>query len=486
MNKGRLSASENAQPRDIFVDLDGTLLRSDVLIETAWRYLRANPLKIFLLIGLMLRGPAVAKAMLARQVKIDPASLPYEGALIDRLKQYKGEGRRIFLMTASHWTHAERIAKHHGLFDGAFGSRGRVNLKGAEKLDRIRGLVGSGDFIYAGDSAADRPIWAAAKGAIFVNAPARDIVAANSRGAVELQLNTRPNWKSAFLKEMRLHQWAKNALLFVPLLTSHHYTDPTSVGMTLVAFLAMGLCASGHYFTNDLLDLDSDRAHTTKRLRPLAYGDLPLAYGVAGAVVLPVLSFVISGLLLPWAFTAWLAAYFLITNAYSFYLKRTSTADVMTLAVLYSIRVIAGAAAISVAISSWLLAFSMFIFLSLSYLKRYVELRALEGESGSAKGRGYSAIDAETMFTLGVANTTAATMVLALYISSSEVTALYRHPGILWGLCLLMLYWSNRMWIGARRSKINQDPVVFALKDNISRVIAILVVVVVLAARLLP
>jgi 4-hydroxybenzoate polyprenyltransferase len=256
------------------------------------------------------------------------------------------------------------------------------------------------------------------------------------------------------------------------------------VSLTLLAFLAFGLCASGHYFFNDLLDLDSDRAHATKRNRPLASGDLPLPHGIAGAIVLPLAAFALSFACLPWRFTLTLAAYFALTNLYSFYLKRVSTADVVALALLYTVRVVAGAAAIGVALSSWLLAFSMFTFVSLAYLKRYIELFSL-GES-AAKGRGYSGADSESMFSLGIANATAATVVLAFYISSAEVKVLYREPELLWGLCLLMLYWSNRIWVGARRGKIHDDPVVFAIKDKVSRYICLLMLVVVLAARILP
>lgn len=473
-------------PSDLYVDVDGTLLRTDLLLEAAWRYCKFAPWRVTLLLRLAFKGPAVLKSFLARYVRIDVACLPYEPGLLDHLRQRKAQGGQIYLITASHWTYARAIAKHLGLFDGAYGSSNRLNLKGPAKLAAIRRLSAGNRFAYAGDSAADRPIWAEANKAILVNAPRKDVEAAQKAGQAELVIHSRPSRLRAWWREMRLHQWAKNALVFLPLLTSHNYGDPQKVWLTLVAFLAFGLCASGHYFLNDLLDLDADRVHVRKRLRPLASGDLPILHGVAGAILLPLVSFALSLALLPWLFTLSLAAYFVLTNLYSFYFKRISTADVFVLASLYTTRVVAGAAAISVVVSSWLLAFSMFLFLSLAYLKRYIEMQALAGSPAKASGRGYSGADVDTMFMLGIGNSTAAVLVLALYISSPEVTGFYHRPGFLWGLCLLILYWSNRVWVGARRGKIHDDPVVFALKDRVSLLVGGACVLVVLAARLIP
>jgi 4-hydroxybenzoate polyprenyltransferase len=284
---------------------------------------------------------------------------------------------------------------------------------------------------------------------------------------------------------MRLHQWLKNILLFVPLLTSHRYGNLATDANALGAFFAFGLCASGNYFINDLSDLDSDRAHKTKCRRPLASGDLPLAWGIFGAVALPLLAFAFSLIWLNWRFTAVLGCYFALSNVYSFFVKRISTADVFVLAILYTVRVVAGAVAVSVVLSSWLLAFSIFIFVSLAYLKRYVEVTHLVGENAKVKGRGYSAADTDTMFSLGIANATAATVVLALYVSSEEVKSLYHNPSFLWILCLLLLYWSNRVWVGARRGKIHEDPVLFAVKDRVSRAVGLAALLSVFAARFL-
>jgi 4-hydroxybenzoate polyprenyltransferase len=477
------AASLDTAAREIYVDLDGTILRSDIFVESACRFIKSSFLNVFSLIAVMLlRGRAASKAMLARKVRIDPATLPYESQVLAYLHMRRAEGCRLVLITAAHERYARQIAQHLGVFDDVQGSTARLNLKGHEKLSRIGAMVGELPFVYAGDSAADRPIWSAAQSAILVNAPYFDVRQAQSAGKADLVVQSRPAILKAFLRSLRLHQWAKNALLFVPLLTSHTYENPTLVAMTLIAFVAFGLCASGHYLLNDLLDLDADRAHETKRNRPLASGDLKLAWGIVGAFLLPLAGFAVSVALLPWHFTLLLVGYFVLTNIYSFYLKRHSTIDAMTLAVLYTLRVIAGAAVISVALSSWLLAFSMFVFVSLAYLKRYIEVSSLTSRT-KAGGRGYSAEDSESMFALGIASATASVIVLALYVSSSEVTKYYHEPRILWLLCLLMLLWTNRIWVGARRRKIHDDPIVFAIKDRVSLFTGLLAVATVFLAR---
>jgi len=481
----RLSSAKTAEHYDLYVDIDGTLLRTDLLQEAAWRYIKFAPWRIIHLLCLLLRGRAVLKSFLARKVRIDPAKLPYEKELIEYLKQRRAENCRIILITASHWTYARQIARHLALSDADYGSSNRINLKGMAKLDKIRSVSGEKLFVYAGNSSVDRPIWAASHKEILVNAPPSDVTRSKHAGRANLVIDSRPRGARSFVREMRLHQWAKNALLFVPLLTSHNYGDPKRVVLAILSFLVWGLCASGHYFLNDLLDLDSDRIHATKFRRPLASGDLSVLAGIAGSIVLPIVAFGLSFALLPRAFTVAMLAYFALTNLYSFYLKRISTADVMALALLYTVRIVAGAAAISVELSSWLLAFSVFIFVSLAYLKRYIEVSALASNT-KASGRGYSLDDAETMFTLGIANATAATVVLAFYVSSVEVRTLYRTPDLLWVLCLLLLYWSNRVWVGARRGKIHGDPIVFAIKDKVSRIIGLIAIAAIVAARILP
>jgi 4-hydroxybenzoate polyprenyltransferase len=254
----------------------------------------------------------------------------------------------------------------------------------------------------------------------------------------------------------------------------------------ILAFFCFGLCASGGYFLNDLWDLEADRAHSIKRHRPLASGALPIGAGVIGAVALPIAALVLSALFLPRAFIGVLALYFALTMIYSFYLKRVFTADVLTLSVLFMLRVLAGAVAIEVALSSWLLAFCIFFFISLAYLKRYSELRKIDGADSKVLGRGYFGADAETMFVLGIANSTASVVVLALFVTSPEVDLEYAREDILWVLCLVMIFWTNRIWISARRGDVDEDPVEYALKDRASQIAGVICVLTVLVARYAP
>jgi 4-hydroxybenzoate polyprenyltransferase len=285
---------------------------------------------------------------------------------------------------------------------------------------------------------------------------------------------------------MRLRHWAKNGLIFVPLLTAHEYESVPSVLSAILAFFCFGLCASGGYLLNDLWDLEADRAHSIKRHRPLASGALPIGAGVTGAIALPIAALVLSALFLPRPFIGVLALYFALTMIYSFYLKRVFTADVLTLSVLFMLRVLAGAVAIEVALSSWLLAFCIFFFISLAYLKRYSELRKIDGADAKVLGRGYFGADAETMFILGIANSTASVVVLALFITSPEVDLEYASEDILWVLCLVMIFWTNRIWISARRGDVDEDPVEYALKDRASQIAGVICVFIVLIARYVP
>ena len=473
------------KPARIFVDLDGTLVRTDLFVEAIVQFLTKNPLNIFVLVLWLLRGIAYAKSRIAQEVRIDPTSLPYETALLAYLKQQKAQGRQLVLATAAPRAFAEPVAEHLGLFDTVLATDATHNLKGARKLAAIRDMAGQGPFTYAGDTAADRPIWAAAKTGIFVNAPSRDVEAARAASKAETVVNSRPPGWRAFLKSMRPHQYAKNALIFAPLFTSQQHLPIESVLASLLAFICFSLCASGVYFLNDLVDLQADRQHTSKQFRPLPSGDLSLRAGVVGAIALPIVAFGLSVFFLPVNFTLVLIAYLVITMAYSFWLKQIATADVMVLASLYTLRVIAGSAATGIVLSSWFLAFSMFIFVSLGYLKRYIEVAAAPADDSSVHGRDYSHADSETMFSLGVANITAAVVILALYINSPEVQTIYRTPEILWLLCLLLLYWGNRIWVGARRGRVADDPVLFALRDRISLMIGAAFVVVTLAAKYL-
>lgn len=468
----------------IFVDLDGTLVRTDLFFESIIKRIKQNPLSIFQIITWLMQGRSVSKEKLAKLVTINPEYLPYETELIDYLKEQK-KNKTIILATASNQLYANSIAEHLGIFDKVIASDKKNNLKGRHKLSAILKITGNDSFIYAGDSKADRPIWQDAQCNIFVNAPQKNIEEAKLHNKAEKIIKSRSSIPLAFINEMRIHQWAKNFLIFVPLFTSHNYLETTSLISTTYAFLCFSFCASGVYFLNDMLDLDADRFHKSKRYRPLASGNLPLSFGFAGAFILPIVAFGVAWLNLPSTFLYILLFYYLVSNTYSFILKRISSLDVMTLAILYTLRIVAGAEAINVVISSWLVAFSVFVFVSLAYLKRYIEISTLTKSTEKTNERGYFKDDAESMFSLGVANMTASVVILSFYINSAEVASLYKNPKILWGLCWLMLYWGNRIWIAARRGNIHDDPVVFAIKDNISRLIGLGFLIVVISAKYL-
>lgn len=472
----------------LYVDLDHTLVKTDLLVEALWKLIVRYPITALILLCQHFRNPAGLKTLIARKVQISAASLPYNQAVLDYIADVRANGdRRVYLATASHWRYAQQVSAHLGLFDGVLATTNRCNLKGMTKASRIKAHAVGGKFAYMGDNQADIPIWQEASQALVVGASQRTLSMLKSKNMDYVEVQPSANQLTALVRAARPHQWAKNVLMFVPLLTAHLYFDLASIANIVIAFACFSLCASGGYLLNDLVDIESDRKHDTKRHRPLASGALKVEVGVFGAVLLPLLGLAIAAVFLSLAFLLCLLVYLALTNAYSFYLKRKATIDVVTLAVLYTIRVVAGAFAIEVAMSAWLSAFSVFLFVSLAYLKRYNEVGFRSAEQGaSVPGRGYAAIDSETTFGLGVSNSTASILVMALYISSPEVADAYLTPEYLWGICLLLLYWTNRIWIKARRHEINDDPVVFATKDRISYLTGLLFLACLLAAKYLP
>ena len=286
----------------------------------------------------------------------------------------------------------------------------------------------------------------------------------------------------ALLRALRVHQWVKNLLVFVPVLLDHKLLNPPVMVKALIAFVAFCCAASGAYVLNDLLDRDADRQHRIKRNRPFAADTLSRFFGV---VLVPLLfaAALLWSLWLSPKFLALLTLYVVLTTAYSIYLKQIAVLDVLLLAGLYTLRVLAGVAASHVRFSTWLLAFSMFLFLSLAFLKRYAELSELQG--GAAEGlarRGYLRGDREWLGSMGGASGYLSVLVLALYINSEEVVALYRNPLLLWLICPLLLFWISRMWLLAHRGRIDQDPIVAAVRDPASYAIGALVALILFAA----
>jgi len=452
----------------LVVDLDGTLIRTDMLHESALRVLRDNPLHTLRIPYWLSRGKAVLKRRLAGHTDFDPSALPYNHDLLEWLKQQRTQGRTLVLCTASDHSIAAAIAEHLGVFDEVMASDGRTNLAGKHKAEALEQRFGNAGFDYAGNSRADLAVWRHARRAVVVNASPGLAKQAEACCEVERVFPAPALGLSAWHRALRAHQWLKNGLLFVPLVAAHRLTEPDTWLALCLAFFSFSLCASSVYIANDLLDLESDRQHPRKRNRPFASGLVPAWMGVALAPLLLLGSWAlarqVSGNFLPW-----LVFYFALTCAYSWGLKRLMLVDCLTLAMLYTLRIVAGAAAADMPLSFWLLAFSVFLFLSLAFVKRYAELEVqlLHGKQ-KAHGRGYYTSDAPLIQTLGITSGYAAILVLALYLNSDAVVRLYRTPEIIWGAVPVMLFWVSWMWMKAHRGKMHDDPLVFAVKDKAS------------------
>jgi len=447
------------------VDVDGSLLATDLLAESTLLLVKQNPLHLIMLPVWLLRGRAHLKHEVARRVKLNAAVLPYHAGVLSWLHDERRTGRRIVLATASDQALASRVADHLGLFAAVHASDGRTNLKGPAKSALLVELYGRRGFAYVGNSRADIPIWQQADAAIIVGGnEALATQVAESTPVVRRFDAVSNHAARALLRAMRPHQWVKNLLLFVPLVTAHQLTNVTSLGAAVRAFAAMCVASAAVYVVNDLLDLEADRAHASKHTRPFASGRSPIWAGVLLAPALVVAALAIaSGL--PREFATCLAVYLLATIVYSLRLKHVAIVDVLVLALLYTVRLIAGAAAIAVPVSAWLLAFSLFFFLSLALLKRFSEIDAAGREGGGPESiRGYRSADREAVGQFGVASGYLSILVMALYTNSRDVAALYSNPAWLWGFCPLLLYWISRIWLAAYRGDMHEDPIIYAVR----------------------
>lgn len=444
----------------LFVDVDGTLTRADISLESFVGIARTGLFAMLALLVWLIRGRAVAKTMAARRAPVDPENLPYRREILDLVEDAKAQGRPVILASASHWRNIRRIARHLGLDDPVMATRARTNLKGQAKLAAIRDHVGpDGAFDYVGDSRADICLWREARqgwSAGYRPAGAR----VQPIGA------PRPSFARALWKALRPHQWAKNALVFVPLLTAGLAMQPAALATALAAAVLMSLTASSIYLVNDMLDIDSDRRHRTKWKRPLAHGDLAIPAALAVSALLAGAGIGGAWLLGGAPLTFWLLGYMALTTAYSFRLKAMMVGDVIILASLYTIRIWIGGVAIGVSISFWLLLFSVFLFLSLAYLKRYVELRDAVVPEKLLSGRGYVGGDLDVVMMSGVSAGMVSILILALFAHDPVTTDRYAVPELLWLLCIPLLYWLNRIWMMARRGEVEGDPVAFAVKDR--------------------
>jgi 4-hydroxybenzoate polyprenyltransferase/phosphoserine phosphatase len=468
--------------RVLCVDLDGTILATDSLWEAILAVLRRAPWELLLLPYLLLRGKAPFKRFIAERADLDVAALPFRDDVVEFIRGESQSGREVILVTGADTHIAEAVAKHLGLFTRVLASDGRTNLRGKSKLRAVRELIGGGGFDYIGDGAADIPVYEAATECMLVG-PSPSLlrrVRQTARVRQTFGPETRKRW--AILREMRIRQWSKNVLVFVPLLLAHLVTDLHRLLLCIVAFFSFSLVASGVYVVNDLLDLEADRKNPTKKLRPLASGALSVRTAMGVAPFLFAAGLGLAALLKP-DYLYLVIAYIVIGFGYSLYLKRKIVADVMVLAGLYTLRIFAGGVAGDVLVSPWLMAFSVFMFLSLAFVKRYAEiLRLPPGSEESPSRRGYRREDSEVFHTIGASCGCISVLVLALYVNTSEVTILYRRPQVLWLVCGLLLYWLTRTWFAAHRGDIEDDPLTFSLKDRTSYLVAIATILVLLAA----
>lgn len=464
MDAAVLTASETLRP--LCVDLDGTLIKSDSLFDALCELARRNPVQLGWTPIWLLGGKARLKAEVARRAPLDPARLPYNTRLLRYLEDQRREGRRIYLTTGADAGHAERVAAHLGFFRGVLGTEGKINLTSGEKLSRLQ--LHFDEFDYIGNSRADLPVLAGAREAMVANPTfgLRLGLRLKKIAVVGEFIDRRPTVRT-LVKAIRVHQWAKNVLLFAPLLLSHKLSA-SAIGAALIAFFCFSFMASASYLVNDMLDIENDRRHASKRLRPFAAGDLSVAAGIALTAAL----FLSSMALLPFApraFALWLGLYIAVTTSYSFYLKRIAILDVLLLSGLYTLRLLAGGAATGTQISQWLAGFSSLLFLSLAMVKRFGEIETLREKGATAtNGRGYLVTDLEQIRSFGTASAYAAVVVFMLYIGRPDVTELYRHSMRLWLIVPLLIYWLNRVWLLASRGELDDDPVVFAMRDPMS------------------
>lgn len=455
-------------PAVLCVDLDGTLVRSDTLLELLLRATKSNLLRTLAALLPLLFSRAKFKAALARLATIDAAFLPYEEKLVDYLRLQKQEGRKIVLATASSESVANAIAQHVGVFDEVLSSTEHVNLKGSTKAALLEERYGRSKFSYAGNERSDLPVWERAGAAVLVAVPRA--IAARVTVPVEA-IFAGEGFLAALLRALRVHQWAKNVLVFLPLITANALTESSSLLLATATFFCFSGVASGVYLLNDLFDLDADRRHASKRYRPLASGRLPIAWAVFLGPALMVAGLT-AAVLIDTSLGICLAIYIVVTTAYSAVLKTRPLVDVFTLASLYTLRVIAGGVVTDHLPSIWLLSFSGFLFLSLAFLKRYVELSNLRGAgTKDAARRGYLAVEDIAMFVLGIASAFSAAIVLSLYVELSIGRQGFAHPQFIWGMVPLALFWLCRVWLAAFRGYVHADPIVYAARDWVSQLV---------------
>lgn len=451
----------------LVVDLDGTLIRSDLLVESFFALASSAPLRALRALGALRHGSAALKAAIARNIAIDVATLPYNEELLVWLKAEKARGRSIYIASAAHERYVRAVAEHIGLFTSFFASDAAINLKSGVKAELLCRTFGAGKFDYVGNEKADIPVWQQAAGIVLTNAGAAFERGIKQRFPAAVVIATRRTSRRDYLAALRPHQWLKNLLIFVPAFAAHYF-DAVSLAVCALAFVSFSLCASSGYVLNDLLDLGNDRQHPVKKQRPFASGRIDPRHAPRLLVVTLALA-LISGLFLPAPFLPVLLLYYVLTIVYSTIIKRRMMLDVITLSLLYGIRLVAGGVALGVPLSPWLLSFSSFFFLSLALIKRCSELVTRQNfGGGDPAGRSYRLTDLPILESMAAASGYVAALTSGLYISSTTVTDLYGTPDGLWAVPIILLFWISRIMVLTHRGEMFDDPVLFAARDRVS------------------
>lgn len=458
------------------VDLDGTLVHCDTFIEGMVRLGFEKPWLLPALAGWLMQGRAHAKAEVAKRFPTDAASLPYDERVVAWLREERAAGRTVALATATDRRTADAIAAHLGIFDHVFASDGRTNLKSSRKAEALVAAYPRG-FVYAGNESADIKVWRSATAAVVANASPS--LATRAGAALERAFPPAHNALRGLVKAMRPHQWAKNLLVFLPMLVGQGWGDLSAWRHALIAFAAISCVASGLYLVNDISDISNDRRHPRKRRRPFAAGALSPVLGVFASIALLFGGFAlggVSGAFLP------LAIYAASSALYTFVLKRITLVDVFMLAALYTLRIVLGGVATGFPASDWLLAFSGFFFFSLALVKRAAEVDVMRAD---LLGRGYRASDGDMLKRIGVGAGMISALVLSLYLRDPEKAVHYGAPGFLWALPAVVVFWLSRVWIKLDRGEMHDDPLAFAFKDRLSWLIGAIAAAAFAAAVLL-
>ena len=465
------------------VDLDGTLIKTDLLLESLLKLIKKNPFTLFLACLWLLKGKAHLKSQIAKRVEIAVDALPYNEEVIAYIKH---NSRKTILITGSNWRFAQQVADYLGIFHDVIASDEKTNLTKADKRDYLVDRFGQNGFDYIGNDKDDWAVWTAARNALVVSKDNKYLKDTKKIfEPTEVFLLSNVTFRD-FIKAIRVHQWVKNLLIFIPFFLEHRLGNLANLQILILGFISLSLLASFTYVINDLLDLESDRQNDTKKLRAFASGKISIQQGLT-IMGLLLITVVATATLLPIPFLLVLAAYFVSTLSYSLYFKAVAMLDVCVLASLYTLRVIGGGIAINTELSFWLLAFSMFFFLSLALAKRVSELENLKQQHRhSSKGRGYQVIDLPMLTSAGVSSGILSIAVVALYINGEKVLQMYPLPQALWLICPLLLYWIGRVWMITARGEMHEDPILFAIRDHTSILTAFFAVIVILSALALP